>query len=724
MSQPRSGHNLASLVFSNQHFLQDTFGAEWERAHLCSFPGDPNSAGSTEWAGGPARRWITHCTPENNNYFAVSLFHSDGGQRVEARFDRLFVLGVDDVGPKIDPAKARQTLGEPSYRVETSSGNEQWLYVLQEPLTGVRRARELIHAVRLALTGEKAKDPGMEGVTRYLRLPIGMNTKNGARHRVRGHASGRRVSPAELEALFGALGVSWEEDEEDLGLTPTRQTKVQDVAAFDRDTVFQAFRVLDLVIAGPRNMEMGQGYDVHCPWEHEHTGRATTGAAYVPLLGRFKCHHGHCIDKSIVEVVPRLDEMLRDAGHGSLAALDFDVVTPGDVPIPAAGMPKAATSLSDPGGVAGALAVRDWIANGVLIRGAVTMVFGPPNQGKSLLLTMWTVALTLGAQWGGLKPAKPMKVLTLFAEEDNDEQRRRIMAGALELHATLTEIGSNLSRLVCEDVATMFHVDRGTRALVPTQAWHDLVRRVQVFRPDVVILDPLVELHSSEENDNTMLKAVVAKFRTLARKYQLAVVLTHHARKGEAETIAGSLDAARGASAIGGAARIAFTFVEMTAKEAISLGVQVERRRYYVRLDEARNTFSPPADSALWFEKISWSLSNGDSVGALRRWAPPAAGMSSVVTQQLASAIGRGCVIGGGSPLPWSPKRDGSERSVRRLFEQHGIVGGMQEDAAHKALLAEGITVQEFRHPGNRMVKKGLRDAQGLPDVLWSDGTT
>ena len=32
--------------------------------------------------------------------------------------------------------------------------------------------------------------------------------------------------------------------------------------------------------------------------------------------------------------------------------------------------------------------------------------------------------------------------------------------------------------------------------------------------PDVLILDPLVELHDAEENDNTALRAVMAKFTT------------------------------------------------------------------------------------------------------------------------------------------------------------------------------------------------------------------
>lgn len=163
---------------TNQHFLQRMFGDQWERAHLATFHVDPRQAGPAEWLGGPAKFWISRCLPEHNNYYAVSLFHGD--RRVERQFDRLFVLGIDDVGPKVDPDAVLALMGEPTYRIETSPDNEQWGYRLEQPLSGVRRSRELIRALRIKLTGGDARDPGMESVTRYLRLPFGANTKGSA----------------------------------------------------------------------------------------------------------------------------------------------------------------------------------------------------------------------------------------------------------------------------------------------------------------------------------------------------------------------------------------------------------------------------------------------------------------------------------------------------------------------------------------------------------------
>jgi hypothetical protein len=97
---------------------------------------------------------------------------------------------------------------------------------------------------------------------------------------------------------------------------------------------------LGLVIGGPRRTDMGWTFDLICPWVHEHTLRATTGTAYAPGVERFKCQHGHCIDRTPGDLKPRLDEMLREDSHGLVGLaqiageVEFDVVDPATVPLP------------------------------------------------------------------------------------------------------------------------------------------------------------------------------------------------------------------------------------------------------------------------------------------------------------------------------------------------------------------------------------------------------
>lgn len=173
---------------TNQEFLEGLFGRHWGRVHVCAIPGNPTAPDLPKfyWAGGTAHPELAACLPGTNNYYCVSLF---AGRRQLVNFKALVVLGIDDVGPKVDPDRVLDLLGLPSYRIETSPGNEQWGYRLRDPLTYGDGAAELQHKVRVLLTGAEVRDPGMEGLNRYLRLPWGANRKadhgpNGVRTRL------------------------------------------------------------------------------------------------------------------------------------------------------------------------------------------------------------------------------------------------------------------------------------------------------------------------------------------------------------------------------------------------------------------------------------------------------------------------------------------------------------------------------------------------------------
>jgi len=169
------------MDLDNQTFLETLFGDLWPEVHVCAIPGDPAAKDLPKWywSGGQARHMLPHCLPDTNNYYTVSLF---AGERQEINFRALHVLGVDDVGPKLDPAKVRELTGrQPDYIIETSQGNEQWGYRITPPLVNGDVAKRLIHDFRIALTGETGTDPGMEGVNRYLRLPVGVNAKPSAK---------------------------------------------------------------------------------------------------------------------------------------------------------------------------------------------------------------------------------------------------------------------------------------------------------------------------------------------------------------------------------------------------------------------------------------------------------------------------------------------------------------------------------------------------------------
>jgi hypothetical protein len=351
----RTDGNAPALPWpdTNEQFLRAIAGdADWGRMHVTGFRGDPKRGGA--WGGGPAA--TRRLRPGDNNYFTVSLFIG-GKVRQGPVLERWVVLGVDDVGPKIDPAKVVDLLGVPTYRMETSPGNEQWGYRLATLVRDAGWVKAFTKALVGFLVGQDGKDPGMRDATRYLRLPVGRNHKP-AFAAIGGFVVGLThwapnlvldLTP-EICARLGVSpvspdGVPCEVD----GAKPVEgfahpapARSLAGDAAIDelaeQDILFKAMRKLDLVLGGPRATAMGRGYDILCPWVDEHTDRATTGTAYVPVLQRFECHHGHCRDRTAEHVEQRLEEMLREESGGLSGLIDvaFDPVDPADVPLPPA----------------------------------------------------------------------------------------------------------------------------------------------------------------------------------------------------------------------------------------------------------------------------------------------------------------------------------------------------------------------------------------------------
>jgi len=300
--------NAQALPTTNQDFLKAIFGNSWYLCHVTGFAGDPQDPGlpRSVWEGGGAGSWVL--SPQENNYFSVSLFT---GRRDQKYFEQLVVLAVDDVGPKVSVDKLNALPVRPSFRIETSPGNEQWGYAFETPITVLPVATALIDAMAKYVGINDAR-----GVTRYLRLPVGTNGKPAAQGwHCRLLELGDKVSPEGQMALGLVLSVALtaSEDNPSPNVVPgpgaTRRS-YDDLVEHDR--WFRAMRKLDLVLGGPRNSAMGRCYDIVCPWVDEHTGRADSGTAYVPVVGRFECHHGHCADRTGADLPARLDALLKD----------------------------------------------------------------------------------------------------------------------------------------------------------------------------------------------------------------------------------------------------------------------------------------------------------------------------------------------------------------------------------------------------------------------------
>ena len=182
VSQPEAGETDITgktYLVGNDEFLWAVFGDLVDALPVVvSFEGNPASAPARVWFGRP---WsgtpeVSASLPASaNNYFSLAVFRPDeAGQfrRQKARFHALYAVMLDDIGTKV--ALERLTL-PPSWLLETSRGNHQAGYLLDEPLADGSLADRLMNAIVAA----GLCDPGANGPrARLARMPVAANGKH------------------------------------------------------------------------------------------------------------------------------------------------------------------------------------------------------------------------------------------------------------------------------------------------------------------------------------------------------------------------------------------------------------------------------------------------------------------------------------------------------------------------------------------------------------------
>lgn len=359
------------------------------------------------------------------------------------------------------------------------------------------------------------------------------------------------------------------------------------------------------------------------------------------------------------------------------------------------------------------IAARPWIARGYFLRKTVTVISGASSVSKSTLAVAYSVALALHQPLGRFQPVKPCKVLIYGVEDDQDEQRRRFSAVLRQFGAKPRDLVGKVVRVGPHSIGTLIGRDPDTRAVALTDAMVALQGIITEFQPDVLILDPLVELHTEEENDNTSLRSVMAQFRTLAMHHNMSVAIVHHARKGASQSTPGDTDTLRGASSIAGAARIVLTVAAMTEPEGAAFGFSDEQRRAFFRVDSGKSNYSR-LHEVEWFERTEHQLDNGDLVAAPTPWQPPQEAVCPETRVAIELGIERGSLVG-----PWSAKLSGDARSVKNLLVANGITTAAAQKICLSTLAQAGYLPANFRNEGGR-VTQGLRAPSGQPrDVRW-----
>jgi len=177
---------------------------------------------------------------------------------------------------------------------------------------------------------------------------------------------------------------------------------------------------------------------------------------------------------------------------------------------------------------------RDWLIDQLWGDEAVGIVGGEPKSCKSFLALDIAVSVAGGVPClRRFQPVQSGRVL-LFAAEDALHVVRQRLAG---IARTAGRELADLDIQVITAPSVRLDVERDRDALTAT---------VAKLRPRLLVLDPFVRLHRIDENISGEVAPLLAYLRELQRRYHVAVVLVHHARKGGAKMRAGQ--ALRGSS--------------------------------------------------------------------------------------------------------------------------------------------------------------------------------
>lgn len=330
------------------------------------------------------------------------------------------------------------------------------------------------------------------------------------------------------------------------------------------------------------------------------------------------------------ELIEKINSAYKSAQNATGAKSAFAVF---DVPPPLPAAPKVPRF--NPGFVprdSSLIKPRDWVFGDMALAKQVSMLIAMPGIGKSTFTLSMAISKITGRDLLGIDP-RGQGAVAIFNNEDNmEEQERRIIA-AMQYHGVnrdelnyplVTERGSRLFLNGREN--PMRIAQRLADGRLKAQDANPMIDYALENDIRLIIVDPFSMTHPAQENSNEEIMQIGMLYNHVAEKANCAVMLVHHTRKANtasSEGHSGNLDSARGASALGGLVRIAYTLDGLSSQEGKRIGISEHERRLYVMLEQAKANMSAPGIDRKYYKRhgeiIGRTVDNweGESVGVL-----------------------------------------------------------------------------------------------------------
>jgi len=160
-----------------------------------------------------------------------------------------------------------------------------------------------------------------------------------------------------------------------------------------------------------------------------------------------------------------------------------------------------------------------WLVTDLWASAGVGVIGGHPKSCKSWLgLELATAVATATPALGRFHVPAPATALVYLAEDALHSVKERLVALCAHRRLHIESLDVHVI------TAPTLRLDRASDI-------QRLDNTLSAIHPRLLLLDPLVRLHSGDENSSTEISRLLDSLRALQRKHDTAIVLVHHTRK-------------------------------------------------------------------------------------------------------------------------------------------------------------------------------------------------
>lgn len=166
---------------------------------------------------------------------------------------------------------------------------------------------------------------------------------------------------------------------------------------------------------------------------------------------------------------------------------------------------------------------KPWLIDGFWGMEEVGIIGGCPKSYKSWLALEMALSVSSGQDFlNHFAVPEPGSCLCYFAEDSMRSVFSRLY-------------GLCQCRQIEKINLPLFFIDAPTLRLDIESDQHRLISTIEKIKPILLVLDPLVRLHTADENNASEMAFLLSFLRRLQKEYKLSIVLTHHMGKQKKE---------------------------------------------------------------------------------------------------------------------------------------------------------------------------------------------